>query len=283
LLTLIIESISQVYPIADRFLYHQVDKGGIAAMNYALNIFVLPVSIISAALSTALFPKLSKSFTSQSGLELESRMNSFFSVNTFLFVPVVFAFFIYGDFLIKLLFQRGAFSGIDTKMTFDVLKIYSISLIFYSSYVVLNKLLYGAELVKQLLFITIAGCVLKIVLNIILVVPMQQAGLALSTSISYICFFLCSILIIAKKIRIGISKLFFIELIFCMLNAVLSYLVAVVLINAEVFNDTLLIKLAGLIVFLSVYTINAVLMNYKGIILLEDMIKNLRLVRFNNF
>jgi len=283
ILTLVIESISQIYLIADRFLYHQVDKGGIAALNYALNIFVLPVSIISAALSTALFPKLSKSFSGRSGTELEGSMNSFFSVNVFLFVPIVFVFFFYGDFLIKLFFQRGAFNHDDTLMTFEVLRIYSISLIFYSSYVVLNKLLYSVELVKELLYITLAGCTLKIILNFILVAHMQQAGLALSSTASYILFFILSLIVVYKKIKIKNTKLFFGELIFCILNAIFSYLIVIVIANAGIISGGVLSKLLELIVFSIIYIINAVLMNHQGISLFSGMIKNLRSVGFSNF
>lgn len=283
ILTLIIESISQIYLIADRFMYHQVDKGGIAALNYALNLFVLPVTIISAALSTALFPKLSKSFNSQSGSELESSMNNFFSINILMFVPIVCIFMFYGDFLIKLFFQRGAFNGNDTKMTFEVLKIYSISLLFYSSYVVLNKLLYSAELVKHLLYITIAGCLLKIILNFILVVPMQQAGLALSSSLSYILFFVLSLFMIFKKIQIKNTRLFFSELLFCLINALFSYLIVIVVDTSGIIHDHIFTKITGLIMFSGIYIINAVILKHQGINLFAGMIKNLRSASFNNF
>jgi putative peptidoglycan lipid II flippase len=281
--TLIIESISQIYLIADRFLYHQVDRGGIAALNYALNIFVLPVSIISAALSTALFPKLARSFSNQSHTELESSMNNFFSINIFLFVPIVFIFFFFGDLLIKLFFQRGAFNGDDTRMTFEVLKIYSLSLIFYSSYVVLNKLLYSIEMVKQLLYITIIGCLFKIVLNFILVAHMQQAGLALSSSASYILFFILSLLLVIKKNQIKNKQLFLSELLFCLTNAIFSYAVAVIIGNVGIVQAGTLNELIELILFLIVYIINAVFMNHKGISLFSGMIKNLRAVTFSNF
>ncbi len=39
LLIIFIESIGQIYSLADRFLYYRVDSGGIAALNYAFIIF----------------------------------------------------------------------------------------------------------------------------------------------------------------------------------------------------------------------------------------------------
>ena len=37
LITILIESISQLFLLADRYFYHFVDKGGIASLNYAMN------------------------------------------------------------------------------------------------------------------------------------------------------------------------------------------------------------------------------------------------------
>ena len=65
LITILIESISQLFLLADRYFYPYVDKGGIASLNYAMNLFILPVSIISVALSTAIFPSFSQSFNNK--------------------------------------------------------------------------------------------------------------------------------------------------------------------------------------------------------------------------
>ena len=282
LLTVLIESISQIYLLADRYLFNEVDKGGIAALNYALNLFVLPISIISVALSTALFPKLSRSYSENSHVELESSINSFFSMNVFLFVPISIIFILYGDVIIKLLFQRGAFNVNDTLMTFEVIKIYSLSLIFYSSYVVINKLLYSAEMVKQLLIITILGCVLKVVLNFALVKSMQQQGLALSSTLSYIFFFLASIFLVNKRLNINNKTLFVRELIFSIANAAVSYYVSALIGELNIFNNATALELLKIVVFVAVYFTNGYLTEHKSFKLLYELFRNLKSVRIDN-
>lgn len=68
-----------------------------------------------------------------------------------------------------------------------------------------------------------------------------------------------------------------------MINAIFSYLVVVVPVNAGIISGSALSKPIELIVFLIVYIINAILLNHHGVNLFAGMIKNLRSVRFSNF
>ncbi len=264
LITILIESISQIYLLADRYFLNSVPQGGIASLNYASNIFLLPITIISIALSTAIFPKLSQSFSSNDNEDLENKLNSFYSVNLYLFVPISLILFFYGDLIIRILFQRGEFNYKATIMTFDVLRFYSLSLVFYSSYVVLNKLIYSATLVKELLLITIVGSSLKIILNFILVGKYQQVGLAISTVLSYIFFFLFGTILINSKLKLKIKN-FFYELLFNLLNGFISYLLSEILVNNYFSKNHFTSNLLKLIVFIAVYTANSILVNQNAV------------------
>ena len=68
----------------------------------------------------------------------------------FMFIPIFILFFAFGDSIITILFQRGKFSSSDTSVTFEVLRIYSLSLIFYASYTIINKMLYSTRMLTQL-------------------------------------------------------------------------------------------------------------------------------------
>ena len=57
---ILIESISQLYSIFDRYFYGEISTGGIASLNYALIVWFLPVSIFSISLATVVFPIISK-------------------------------------------------------------------------------------------------------------------------------------------------------------------------------------------------------------------------------
>jgi len=284
LITVLIESISQLFLLADRYFYSYVDKGGIASLNYAMNLFMLPVSIISVALATAIFPSLSQSFNNKNLSDLKSKLNSFFSINTFLFIPISFILILYGDIIIKILFQRGQFDTNATLMTFNVLRFYVLSLVFYSSYAVINKLLYSANLIKSLLIITIAGCVLKIFLNYTLVGTFKQNGLAISTSGSYLFFFIAGGFLITLKLKIKLFT-FFKETFFNIINGLLSYLIVIILIKDNFFNDSLENNLLKLVVFLCLYSFNSKLLGQNAVKLFEDALNLMysKKIKLNKF
>lgn len=261
ILIIIIESLSQVYLISDRYFVSEVAKGGIAALNYSMNIFMLPITVISAALSTALFPSFSKSFVENNVNEIIGKLTKFFSLNLYLFIPLTFLFFFFGDVIIIILFQRGVFSSNDSIMTFETLKYFSISLIFYSGYAILNKIIYSMEFIKELLLITLIGCTIKVFGNLVFVGYFRQDGLALSSSISYIFFFISSLMLVRKKLHFNINSIFLYKLVFILFNAFLALLISRILVPGIIKADlpANLIQISQMLVFLLVFFVNSFL------------------------
>ncbi len=254
LIIILIESIGQLYLIVDRYFFDYVPTGGIAALNYAQLIFMLPVSILSIALSTAIFPKFSQFISRKLIGELENNFNEGLKINIALFIPIAFLFICYGDYIITIFFQRGKFTASDTLVTYHVLIFYSISLVFYAAYSINNKLLYGLGLTRKLLYITIFGILLKIILNFLFVGKFKQDGLALSSSISYLFFFLTSLTVIYTKVRFKNRKIFLTEIFFNLSNGIISFLIAYQI--SALFVKSNLSTFFNIILFLILYLSN---------------------------
>jgi peptidoglycan biosynthesis protein MviN/MurJ (putative lipid II flippase) len=159
-------------------------------------------------------------------------------------------------------------------MTFNVLKFYVLSLVFYSSYAVINKLLYSANLIRSLLVLTILGCVLKIFLNFSLVGTFKQDGLAISTSSSYLFLFLAGAGIMIYKLKIKFNY-FIKEILFNILNGLLSYLVSIILIPGNLFNNPSENNLFRLIIFICMYAVNSKLVGQNAVRLFENTLNSL--------
>ncbi len=268
-ITIFIEALGQIYLLADRYFFGSVQQGGIASLNYAMNLYLLPVAIISTAVSTAIFPSFSQSLISNLKEDVQNKLDNFFRINLFMFIPISLILFFYGHVLIRILFQRGEFNTNATQMTFEVLKYYSISLVFYSTYAVMNKLLYGANLIKILLVITIAGCALKVAANFLLVKEYFQNGLAMSTTISYLFFFFASIIVIVYKLKFKIVY-FIREFSFDIINGIISFVISVVILPEKLFGPFALNSFVRLAVFIAIYILNAKLINHSAIKLFES-------------
>jgi putative peptidoglycan lipid II flippase len=266
---IVIESISQLYSLIDRYFFLYIEPGGLSALNYAFTLFLLPISIISIAISTAIFPKFSDSFNKQDLEQSSAQIHSFFRINLFVFIPISFIYFFYGEAIVEILYQRGNFTISDTILTNDMLKIYSISLIFYSLYAVQNKILYGAGLISHLLIITLIGVILKFILNILLVSEIHQAGLALSTTLSFIFFFVVSFFLISKKIKIKLNRVFIGEMTFNAVNGLISLLTVLLIQNIIALSGGLVWRINQIVLFSIFFLINSIVAKSSSIELIR--------------
>lgn len=275
LLTIIfIELVGQFYTIADRYFINQIDTGGIAAINYAMNITQLPISIFSLALTTAIFPKLSENFANDSTEELKNKFNLSLLTNLAIFIPVSLILFFYGDIIIRLLFERGKFTSTDSIVTSRLTQIFSLSLIFLSAYSIANKLIYSMNQIKKLFWLTLFGLALKVVLNFILVKEFYQYGLAVSTLLTYVFFFTGGMFIIQKTIKLDTNFIFTKELILLATNGIMSFFISEYCANLLEVNRNLTIVLE-IFLFIDIFYLNLFLIQHRTIEIVKAISKSL--------
>lgn len=272
---ILIESISQLYSIFDRYFYADIASGGIASLNYASILWFLPVSIFSISLATAVFPSISKAISDSSSEEIEKIYNESISMNTFIFIPIAFILFFHGDTFIGLFFERGKFVCENTAMTFSVLKYYTISLVFLSVYAVFNKIFYSINQLKLLLWVTITGLLVKLIFNFVLV-DLQQNGLALSTSISFIFFFLVSYILLNSKLKIKNRLLFVKDFMVHVINCLICF-ITVNLIADRLHINSIIKEGISILFFVFLYLMNSILIKHNSIIILGRVLRNLNL------
>jgi putative peptidoglycan lipid II flippase len=100
---------------------------------------------------------------------------------------------ILSDEIVKLLFQRGAFSQVDTKNTSLILQAYLAGLVIYG----LNKLfslwLYAKQQQLQAAKIATYSLSTNIILSLVLIYPFEAFGLALASSLSGLVGFILTL------------------------------------------------------------------------------------------
>lgn len=270
---IIIETLSQFYALADRYFYDFVPKGTIASMNYAFNLFQLPIAIISSALATAIFPKFSELYNSKNFVELEELLKRAIRIVLFIFIPISFVYISYGDEIIRIIFQRGNFTRSDTIVTYKLLINYSFGLVIISAQGILTKVIYGANLIRELLLLTIVGVIIKIFLNFILVRVNPGEGLALSTTLTYVFFLISEFYLISKNLNLNNKLIVIWECSFNLFNAIISLILTDILFQQILNNQCK--KLLEIAVFLVVFSLNSFLIKYPFAFRLKQRIRNL--------
>jgi putative peptidoglycan lipid II flippase len=267
-----IEGLSLSYIIVDRYFMGVIPEGGIAALHYALILYLLPVTIFSLPLITTIFSKFSESVNKS----IETVKDNFVDatrINVFIIIPSAIALYFGGDVFLKIFYERGNFNSADTMLTQHALKYYSISLLFYSTYLIAVKLLYSFNKYNEVLVISLAAIIIKILLNATLVFNLKQNGLALSTSIIYLFLFLIGYYL-ANKLLNQRNSFFHIKASFYFLfNGVLSYLIASFMITLLDTNN-IIFQLIKFLIFILLYTFNASLINDKEYQIIKETLIN---------
>jgi putative peptidoglycan lipid II flippase len=101
-------------------------------------------------------------------------------------VPITAALVVFSEPLIRIIFQRGAFTAADTRIVGRVLAFLSLQIPFYMLAQIGVRLISALKRNSMLMVIAGVNMVLNIVFNLILMRYWGVAGIALSTSFVYV-------------------------------------------------------------------------------------------------
>ena len=150
-----------------------------------------------------MLPRFSESYLKDESDRLKDSLSLSLSQMSFFIFPIVFIYLSSSQDIISILFGHGKF-GIDSiKITSKVLIAYTIGIIGYSYTYLFSRFFTGMKDTKTPLKINIFAVILNISLDLVLVIPFHQFGLALATSMSGIL----SSLLLYIKIKKNIGPL----------------------------------------------------------------------------
>lgn len=194
-------AVQQINTIVDRTLASSLATGSISALTYASRMNDLIISVFVMAITTVVFPMLSKAFAQDDRDQVKAIMARGINIILFITVPATIGIILLAEPIIRLFFQRGAFDELATSMTASALVFYSIGLIGSALRLMLNRVYYSFQDTKTPMRNGALAVGLNIALNLILMKSMDHNGLALATSISAI--FTTILLFIGLRKRLG--------------------------------------------------------------------------------
>ncbi len=177
-------SVSQINLAIDRILASGLEEGCVSALNYSNQIINAISSLTIAIFVTILYPRLNKAYV-QGDLDRVSDLSERgIRLICVLAVPLGMGLAFYSTDLIRVVYERGAFSSGATGLTASALLFYSLGLAFLSVNTLITKVYYSLHDTKTAVKCSVISVALNIVLNLLLVGPMGHSGLAFATSIA---------------------------------------------------------------------------------------------------
>ncbi|MGB2982389.1 MAG: murein biosynthesis integral membrane protein MurJ [Candidatus Bipolaricaulia bacterium] len=177
-------AVTQVNLLVDNKMASHLSDGGISSLQYGMRLFQLPLGVFAVSVATALLPRFSAAWANRDEIGFSSYLRDGVVTSALVLLPAMAGLLIIGSDVIRLLFQHGSFTAIDTLRTSRVLGFYMIGLLPYGWVYVFTRAFYALGRTLVPLIASVVAVTLNVVLDLCLVSSMQEAGLALATAIA---------------------------------------------------------------------------------------------------
>lgn len=176
--------VTQLNLAVDVVIVTLLPPGSASVLYYADRVNQLPLGVIGTAVGTAILPLLSRQ--ARGGMEAEARetLNRAIELSLALTLPAALALAVAGQPIMSVLFARGAFDAQAALLSSQSLAAYAIGLPAFVLLKVLVPAFFAHGDTSTPVRIGLAAIGLNLVLNLLLMVPLQHVGPAMATTLS---------------------------------------------------------------------------------------------------
>lgn len=177
-------SVSQINLLLDTILASFLQTGSVSWLYYSDRLAELPLGIFGIAIATVILPSLSRQHASKSKQEFSNTIDWALRIVILMGVPAALALILLAEPLVTALFYYGELTQNDVFMSAMSLRAYALGLLAFMLIKVLAPGYFSRQDMKTPVKIGIWAMTANMVLNLILIWPLQHTGLALATAIS---------------------------------------------------------------------------------------------------
>ncbi len=172
--------------VVDQALAASLSSGNVSVLTYGNKVIALVIAIVAVNLSTVLFPKFSRLIVARQWDALERTISTYGWGILAASVPAVALLAYFSEPIVRLLFQRGAFTAETTRAVADVQLCYLAQLPFAVLVMLGYRLLASLEGNRLVLAIGAVNLVLNVLGDLVLMHYFGVRGIAVATSAVYL-------------------------------------------------------------------------------------------------
>jgi len=177
-------SVSQINLLIDTILASFLQTGSVSWLYYSDRLAELPLGIFGIAIATVILPTLSRKHASKSEQAFSDTLDWALRIILLMGVPAALALIVLAEPLVTTLFYYGELTQNDVFMSAMSLRAYALGLLAFMLIKVLAPGYFSRHDMKTPVKVGIWAMCANMVLNFILIWPLQHTGLALATAIS---------------------------------------------------------------------------------------------------
>ena len=158
--------------------------GAVTWLTFAFRLMYLPIGVLGVSIATAALPVLSRQAARDEFAAMRSTVSQGLRLMLVLMVPATIGLIVLAEPIVRLIFERGEFTSLDTRATALALACYAPGIIGYSAVRLTVPTFYALGTSLTPAYVSVGSMVLNIVLNLTLVRVLGYQGLALGTAIA---------------------------------------------------------------------------------------------------
>jgi len=185
-------------------------EGSVSWLNYAFRLVQLPIGVFGVAFSIAAMPLLARHAARKDMAGMRETLVTSLTMIFCLTIPATAGLIILAEPIIRLIFERGAFTPADTLATAQALSLYAVGLFAYSTNKIMVPTFYALDntripVIASFLAVAVNICIISLTIDLF-----QHRAIALSTSCTMFLNFLFLGTMLYRKMH-GYSILYLIK------------------------------------------------------------------------
>ena len=175
--------------------------GSVAALSYANKMTLLSAGLLATSFGTATISFFAKMSAQQDWRELKSTLHHFLGIAFLITCPITVLIMLFATPLTRLLFQRGAFGTTEVAVVSELIFYLALQIPFYVTNVLIAKIFLALQMPRVILFGSAINLVVYAAVAYILSARLGLIGIAIATSVTYLCSFLVLYFFANRKLK----------------------------------------------------------------------------------
>ena len=196
---------TQLNVAVNMFLATREGTGAVSWLEYAFRIMYLPIGLFGVSIATAVLPAVSRHVVEQNVAASRRTIADGLSLMMMLNFPATVGLMVLAGPIVRVIFEHGEFTAMDTAATAAALRYYAVGLVAYSVVRIASPTFYALGKNRVPVIVSMFTVVVNATLNIVLVRAIGYVGLALGTSIAAI-FNACTLLVLLRHNLGGLEE-----------------------------------------------------------------------------
>lgn len=177
-------SVSQINLLLDTLLASFLTDGSVGWLYYADRLVELPLGVFGIAIATVILPTLSRQHAAADKEKFSQLLDWAVRMVLMIGLPAALALVLLAEPLLITLFQYGAMTALDVEMAALALRAYALGLLAFMLIKVLAPGYFARQNTRTPVRIGIKAMAANMLFNLLLIIPLAHAGLALATAAS---------------------------------------------------------------------------------------------------